>query len=90
MKRGTYHRTFPKSYVHPPTESLVDGPCSQGARAHRRAHLNPHNGLDQASACGALHDGGGFRALSYYAAIAAGAKPCRDPKCFPTHLASVQ
>lgn len=76
-------RTFPTSYVHPPTESVVDGPCCQGAYAHRRSHL----GIG--AACNASHDGFGFRELSYHAAVAAGAKPCRDPKCFPTHLRAV-
>lgn len=83
MKRQ--QRTFPRNYVNPPTESLVDGPCSQGAHAHRRSHIGV------GAACNAtVTDHLGWRELSYYAALAAGAKPCRDPKCFPTHLASVQ
>lgn len=77
-------RTFPKNYVNPPTESVVDGNCTAGAHAHRRSHAGV------GAACNATHDGIGWRELSYYAALAAGAKPCRDPRCFPTHLASVK
>lgn len=77
-------RSFPRSYVHPPTESVVDGPCSQGAYAHRRSHRGV------GAACNAsVTDHLGWRELSFYAAVAAGAKPCRDQQCFPTHLQAV-
>ena len=80
-KRGN---TFPVGYVHPPTETVVDAPCHTGGKAHRPA-LN-HDG--PAAACGAQPYEGGWRRLGYYAAIDAGAKPCRQPQCFPRHLES--
>lgn len=78
-------RSFPKSYVNPPTESVVDGPCATGT-AHRRSHT----GTAWAACNATCRDHAGWRELSYYTALAAGAKPCRKPECFPTHLASVQ
>lgn len=74
-------RKFPPGYVTPAAESLVDAPCTRGGVAHRP------NGNQ--AACGAQADMHGFRTLSYYAAIEAGATACRRTECFP-HLESVK